>query len=155
MPRAAVHFALSRVSENECKREIEVLKIRKSRTILFIFMTAFSLTIAACGGSGGGGGGGNGGTTNRAPSAGAGIDQSVVESTAVQLNGSASDPDPGDTLTIAWTQVSGTTVTINNASLAQADFLAPDVAVNTPETLTFRFTVTDAAGLSKADTFNR
>lgn len=109
------------------------------------------LTLAACGGSSGGGGGGNGGTTNRAPSAGAGTDQSVVENTTVQLMGSASDPDSGDTLTIVWTQVSGTTVTINNASMAQANFMAPDVAVNAPETLIFRITVTDAAGLSSTD----
>ncbi len=107
---------------------------------------AAGLALAACGG-----GGGDGGTGNRAPTANAGSDQTVVELSNVQLNGSGSDPDAGDTLSFSWSQVSGANVTINNASTANASFTAPDVAAGNPEMLTFRLTVTDAGGLAAND----
>ncbi len=122
--------------------------IRISRPIRSILLSALLVSLAACSG---GSGDGNGGTTNTAPTASAGFDQSVIENTTVQLSGTGSDQDAGDTLTFAWSQVTGTAVTISNASLARADFTAPNVAANTPETLTFRLTVTDAGGLSASD----
>ncbi|MCH7834615.1 MAG: hypothetical protein IH911_06005, partial [Proteobacteria bacterium] len=94
---------------------------------------------AACGGGGGGGGG----TVNRAPTANAGPDQIVAEMATVQLNGSGTDPDSGDTLTYSWAQTGGTTVAITNSTLPQASFTAPDVSANQPETLTFELTVSD------------
>jgi hypothetical protein len=106
------------------------------------------VTLSACGG----GGGDDGGTGNRAPVASAGGDQVAVELVPVQLSGSGSDPDAGDTLTFSWSQTGGTNVTLNNATTANADFVAPDVAAGVPEVLTFQLTVTDAAGLASSDT---
>jgi K319L-like, PKD domain len=130
--------------------EFENLMIRISRPIRSVLLSTLLVSLAACGGSSGGDGGG-GGPVNTAPTASAGIDQSVVENTTVQLSGSGSDQNAGDTLSYEWTQMSGNAVTINNAGLAQASFLAPNVAANVPETLTFRLTVTDAGGLSATD----
>ena len=92
-----------------------------------------------------------GGPVNRAPTANAGVDQTVPEMTAVTLNGSGSDPDAGDTLSYAWTQTLGQAVTINNANLEDADFTAPDVAAGAPEDLEFQLMVTDAAGATSQD----
>jgi hypothetical protein len=107
-----------------------------------------ALSLAACGG-----GGGDGGDppVNRAPTANAGSDQTVVELSDVQLTGNGSDPDAGDSVTFSWEQVSGTNVTLNNASSANAAFTAPDVLAGNPEVLSFRLTVTDAAGLAATD----
>ncbi|MCH7831128.1 MAG: hypothetical protein IIB75_11315, partial [Proteobacteria bacterium] len=103
-------------------------------------MAVSLLTLAGCGG-------GSGTPANNAPIARAGADQSVDEFAAVILDGrSSSDADAGDTLTYAWTQTAGTTVTITNASTAQAGFDAPDVtAVNTPDMLTFQLAVSDGS----------
>ena len=119
---------------------------RNPRRVRSILLSSILATFAACGGGGSGGPAAN---ANTAPTASAGIDKAVIENSVVQLNGSG--VDPGDALTFAWTQVSGATVTINNADSALANFIAPDVAVNAPESLTFRLTVTDAAGLSDSD----
>jgi hypothetical protein len=106
------------------------------------------LLLAAMAAACGGGGDGSSGTpANRAPTATAGPNVTVVELTLVQLNGSASDPD-GNPLTYAWTQTAGPAVTLTNASSAQTSFTAPDVTAGAPEVLTFRLTVTDSAGLS-------
>ena len=112
-----------------------------SKTRLKVITVAVSLlTLAGCGG-------GSGTPANNAPIARAGADQSVDEFAAVILDGrSSSDADAGDTLTYAWTQTAGTTVTITNASTAQAGFDAPDVtAVNTPDMLTFQLAVSDGS----------
>lgn len=85
---------------------------------------------------------------NTPPVANAGSDSSITEGNTAQLNGSATDAD-GDTLTYAWSQVSGPSVTILNPSSAQASFVAPQVSAPTP--LTFRLTVTDGRGGSDTD----
>lgn len=108
------------------------------------------LLLAACS-SGSSSTGGGGGTTNSAPTASAGADQSVDEFSAVTLTGSGTDPNAGDTLTYAWTQTVGTSVTIANSNTAIADFTAPDVTAGNPETLTFRLTVSDGS-LTNSDT---
>ena len=112
------------------------------------------LSFAACGGGGSKGGGGGGGNT--APTANAGADQTVDELTNVSLNGSGSDAN-GDTLTYAWAQTGGTIVTLNNSSMAQANFDAPDVASGASETLTFQLTVSDgtANGVDSVDVLVR
>ncbi len=99
------------------------------------------LSLAACGGGSGGNSGGGGGG-NTAPTANAGADQTVDELTNIALTGSGSDAN-GDTLTYTWTQTAGTQVTLINGDMAQANFDAPDVALGTPETLTFQLTVSD------------
>ncbi len=91
--------------------------------------------------TGGGGGGGN-----DAPVANAGADQAVAASSWVTLDGATSyDPD-GDAITYAWTQVSGASVAISDASSPSPSFLAP--AGN--DSLAFRLTVSDGA-LSGSD----
>lgn len=105
------------------------------------------MTLGACSG----GGGGDSGAQNSAPTANAGNDRTVVELTAVALNGMGTDPDAGDSLSFSWSQTGGASVTLNNATSASADFTAPDVAAGVPEVLTFRLTVTDGGGLSDTD----
>ena len=105
------------------------------------------VTLAACSG----GGGDDNSAGNRAPLADAGNDQMVVELSAVQLSGAGSDPDAGDTISYSWSQTAGMSVTLNNATTATADFMAPDAATGVPEVLSFQLTVTDAAGLSSTD----
>jgi PKD repeat protein len=83
---------------------------------------------------------------NRAPIANAGANQSVNVAQAVQLNGSASSDPDGDPLTYAWTQTSGTPVTLSSTSAVQPSFTAPA----TPTTLTFQLVVTDNAGLASS-----
>lgn len=105
--------------------------------------------LVACGGGGGGDSGG--GSPNVAPVADAGADRTVVELTAVQLSGSATDANTGDTLSFAWSQTGGPPVMLNNTNAAQADFDAPDVVSGAPAILTFRLTVTDSAGAADSD----
>jgi K319L-like, PKD domain len=113
----------------------------------FVALVA-AAALAACSG---GGNDDSGGTGNRNPTANAGADQTVAELTAVGLNGSGSDPDAGDSLSYAWTQTLGPAVTINNADMAVADFIAPDVAAGAPEALEFQLVVTDQAGANDQD----
>ena len=87
--------------------------------------------------------------TNTAPTANAGADQSVTTGTEVTLDGSgSSDPDTGDTWTYAWTQTSGTDVTLSDTVAEMPTFTAPDSAA----VLVFTLTVTDVAGATNTDT---
>ena len=117
---------------------------------IHLLLLAAALALSACGG--GGGTPASSPPVNRVPTVSAGVDQSVAELTVVNLNGSGSDPDAGDTLTFAWTQTAGQSVTINNASTANADFMAPDVTAGAPEVLTFRLSVNDGNGGNATDT---
>ncbi len=81
---------------------------------------------------------------NSAPISNAGAPQTVIEGATVTLDGRASsDPNQGDVLTYSWTQVAGQAVTINNATSALANFVAPDVQPGAPEVLTFQLEVND------------
>ncbi len=84
---------------------------------------------------------------NQAPIANAGADRSVNANTLVTLDGRASsDPDNKPSpLTYAWTQVSGTAVTLTGANTSQPSF-TPSAAGS----YTFRLTVSDGA-LSASD----
>lgn len=84
--------------------------------------------------------------SNLPPVANAGNDSQVNTSQLVQLNGTAEDPEQ-EALEILWQQVSGETVTLNNANTAQANFTAP----NTAGTLTFSLTVTDDFAITAVD----
>ena len=84
------------------------------------------------------------------PAADAGDDQLTVPAAGtVTLDGGASDPDAGAVLTTAWTQTSGATVTLSDASALAPTFTAPSPADSV--TLVFRLTVTDETGLSASD----
>ena len=104
-----------------------------------------ALVITACGS---GGGSDEPGSGNQAPSANAGIDQSVDELNVVNLNGAGSDPD-GQIASYSWQQLSGTAVVINNASSANASFTAPDIS--SVENLSFRLVVADNDGANDSD----
>ncbi|RKH51510.1 histidine kinase [Corallococcus sp. AB049A] len=87
---------------------------------------------------------------NHPPVVDAGADQEVAARAEVTLSGTATDAE-GDAITYAWTQVSGTTVTLSGADTATAKFTAPNVAAD--EELSFRLTVT-AGGESASDLVN-
>jgi hypothetical protein len=80
--------------------------------------------------------------TNIVPVADAGPVQTVDEGSSVFLDGSFSyDPD-GDSLTYNWSQVSGQTITLFNATTATPDFSAP-TGLSANEILVFELTVSD------------
>jgi len=79
---------------------------------------------------------------NNAPTANAGNEQTVLESTEVTLNGNGFDSD-GSVDSFLWTQISGPSVSLANENNATTTFDAPTVDSNT--TLIFRLTVTDNA----------
>ncbi len=88
---------------------------------------------------------------NDAPDADAGPDQpAVAPSATVMLDGSASaDPDTGDAIvSYAWTQDSGTDVTLSATTVVSPTFTAPDDAA----TLVFSLVVNDGDVDSVADT---
>ncbi len=84
---------------------------------------------------------------NGEPSVDAGANQSVAGNALVNLTGTANDPD-GGTLSYAWSQVSGTLVTLSGAHTLTPSFYAPNVDGN----IVLQLTATDDAGQSKSDT---
>jgi hypothetical protein len=105
------------------------------------------LGLAACGGGGSDSPDSNG-TTNRAPAANAGTEQSVDEQTNITLDGTGSSDPDGDNLTYTWTQTGGESVALANGSTSQASFDAPDVGIGSSITLTFQLRVADPSGAS-------
>ncbi|GAB7095057.1 hypothetical protein JCM30237_22100 [Halolamina litorea] len=87
--------------------------------------------------------------TNSPPTADAGTDQTVNESTSVSLDASGSSDPDGDSLSYSWTQTGGPDVTLSDASTATPSFTAP--AVDADDTLTFEVTVSDGEA-SDSDT---
>ena len=89
---------------------------------------------------------------NEAPTANAGADQSgVQEGATVTLRGGGEDPDAGDMLQYAWMQTGDATVTLSTPAAATTTFAAP-TGLTADVVLTFTLRVTDAGGLSAADT---
>jgi hypothetical protein len=70
------------------------------------------------------------------------------EQTTITLSATASDAD-GSIASYTWSQITGSNVTLVDATTATANFLAPDVTAD--ETLTFEVTVTDDQGASSSD----
>ncbi len=93
-------------------------------------------------------GGSGGGTTNQAPTANAGPDQTVSTGASVQLDGSGSSDPNGDSLTYRWSQTAGPSVTLSSATVARPTFTAPSSATS----LSFRLVVNDGTVDSAPDT---
>ncbi|MDI6792245.1 MAG: hypothetical protein QME81_05180 [bacterium] len=84
------------------------------------------------------------GGVNHSPTCEAGTYGSYREGKTVNLTGTASDLD-GDPLTYSWTQVSGPSITIHNATSPQAYFEATEVDT-AGATVVVRLTVDDSRG---------
>lgn len=85
---------------------------------------------------------------NDTPTAEAGSDRTVVPDLEVTLDASGSSDPDGDNLTYSWTQNSGESVTLQNASTSAALFTVPE----TTDPLTFTVTVDDGNGETDSDT---
>ncbi|RYG92741.1 hypothetical protein EU803_01140 [Loktanella sp. IMCC34160] len=90
---------------------------------------------------------------NTPPTANAGSDQNVASGASVTLDGTASDPnDTGQTLTYAWSQTGGTSVSLSSTTAAQPTFTAPTLAIGAvDDVLTFQLIVNDGFAPSVAD----
>lgn len=102
--------------------------------------------LTACGGGGGGGSSTSAPATpaNQSPQARIEAPESATSSETVSLDGSASSDPDGSITRYAWSQTSGTSVSLTGASQASASFIAPDVGEATP--LAFSLRVTDNNG---------
>ena len=78
---------------------------------------------------------------NNPPTANAGPDQTVAESTAVDLDGGASDADPEDDLTYSWSHNSALNITFSDQSSLSTSFTAPQV--DSDAIITITLTVSD------------
>ena len=88
---------------------------------------------------------------NQPPVARAGADQSnIVAGLRVVLDGSASSDPDGTIVSHAWTQISGDTVSLQDANTATPEFNAP--STNADQTLIFQLLVTDNNGATHTDT---
>lgn len=77
---------------------------------------------------------------NRTPTVSAGSNQTTNIGSTVTITASAEDAD-GDTLTVNWTQIAGTTVSLSGSDSLTASFVAPQVSTNM--VLTFQIKVSD------------
>lgn len=84
---------------------------------------------------------------NSAPTANAGPDQSVASGASVNLDGTASSDPDLDSLTYAWSQSTGPSVTLSDASVAAPSFTAP----TGPASLTFDLQVCDPSNACDTD----
>jgi len=81
---------------------------------------------------------------NQAPTANAGVNQTVSAGQTVELDASgSSDPDLGTTLTFTWTQLSGPGVSLIAGTTATPSFTAP--AVSAPVRLDFEVSASDGS----------
>jgi hypothetical protein len=113
-----------------------------------LIQSVLILSLVACGGGSGGGEKTAPSPTNKPPIANAGEDKTVDEGNSITLSGSGTDSD-GSISSYSWTQTSGESVTIDNASSSSASF---NIATNTQVTLTFQLTVIDNDGATGKDT---
>jgi lysophospholipase L1-like esterase len=85
---------------------------------------------------------------NVAPTANAGLDQTVDSGVTVTLNGGGSTDSDGTVASYAWTQNGGTAVVLDETAPSMPTFIAPNVPAN--EVLTFDLIVTDDDGAASA-----
>ena len=86
-----------------------------------------------------------------APVASAGSSRSVASGSTITLDGSNSSDVDGQTLSYAWTQTSGTLVTLNDANLASPTFNAPARNIGDANlSLVFQLTVSDGTYTNNA-----
>jgi hypothetical protein len=92
--------------------------------------------------------------SNTPATADAGPDDGVASAANVTLDGSGSNAnDAGQSLTYAWTQTSGTTITLSSNTASQPSFTAPTLNIGDPDaTLVFSLVVNDGTIDSDADT---
>jgi LmbE family N-acetylglucosaminyl deacetylase len=90
------------------------------------------------------------GSTNHAPVANAGPDQTVAAGAQVSLNGTGSTDIDGDTLSYQWQQLSGASVQLANPQTATPSFTAP-TGLSQDAVLTFQLSVSDGH-LNSTDT---
>ena len=83
---------------------------------------------------------------NDPPTASAGSDQTVVEGSAVTLNGTATDID-GDPLTYSWTHDSALAIQLANSTSPSTTFTAPAVDADTE--ITFTLTADDGTATAE------
>jgi choice-of-anchor B domain-containing protein len=83
--------------------------------------------------------------SNQAPTVNTESSLNVNTRQSVALTATATDPE-GQSMTFAWEQTSGTSVTLANTDSLQANFTAPDTAT----TLAFTFTATDDFGVASS-----
>ena len=91
---------------------------------------------------------GQGGGGSAPPSANAGPDQLVKESTQVILDGGSST---GKNLRFRWRQLSGTAVTLSGADTARATFTSPRYQAGGTNVLLFELAVTDNLNRTMTD----
>ena len=97
----------------------------------YLAVTLVSATLGGCGGGGGGGGGGGDATATppaATPAVNAGDDQNVIEDDVVSLGAAASGFSGNPSITYNWRRVDGPYMIFSNASVANPQFVAPDVA---------------------------
>jgi len=85
---------------------------------------------------------------NRAPTANAGPDRTVIPGNTVRLVGYGKDPDD-DPITFSWSQTSGPAVSLSGANNATLTFAVPDALDGA--SLTFQLTVIDNKGAQATD----
>ncbi len=83
-------------------------------------------------------------TVTNPPVANAGSDQTVITSSLVTLDGTASsDPDGDYPMTFSWKQIGGPDVTLNDPAASKPSFTAPSI----PCVLSFSLSVIDSLGI--------
>ncbi|TQF69807.1 glycosyl hydrolase family 18 protein [Pseudoalteromonas luteoviolacea] len=88
---------------------------------------------------------------NRAPVVNAGVDQSVLSGSVIQLTATAADAD-NDAMVYQWQQVSGPAVNLGVTTALTAEFVAPDVVGEA--TVVLRFSANDGKGGNTSDEVN-